>query len=201
MCRFITAVIPAEVDFIRLIPIKREYRMSFDSISNEHVKKQIGPNSYVRLTADECDCLSIVGLNSPKEQFEHKEGVSEEYLHKLKKKGWSQSKIDRWLSEKERAIERNEAETEKDCEIQLARWMCFFENVLFDGKLKWIGLLSHCYSDSLDSEKVNILRVEHLVFCKDLEKLLPTLSDNVLYIVSVQSFDLPDALRTLRINR
>ena len=109
MCHFITCLVAPGVSLLELQSLGNKHGMLFKPIDNSFVCAQIPSGQYVRATQSLCDCGTPLGsLTAKHNQRGRAEGESSHgtAVAKLKKKGWSQAKIERWLGEKKTASER-----------------------------------------------------------------------------------------------
>ncbi len=176
MCRFITAVIPADADLTAEKPLLDKYAMSFEVINNSFVQAQINGDRYVRATRAFCDCDSFLGGANLAKKTAVK---TSSHVEKLRKKGWSPHKIERWLAEKS-AASQDRAENQHGEEQK--HWTAFI-GALLEGRTKRIGLMVHMYSGRVDEEQVQIKRVER-VLLSDLSEVLSRMDHDILYMIS-----------------
>lgn len=173
---------------VELQPLCSKSGMLFKPIDNPFVSAQLPPGQYVRATQSVCDCGTPLGSSSAKE---NKKSLAEgESAHavaiaKLKKKGWSQAKIDRWQAEKETASERSNLQRANSSGADLKSWCQFIKAFLTASEGKALGLILHWYSGSLDGEKILINSIEHIPVTEELEKNLLSIREDVLYLFSM----------------
>jgi len=162
--------------------------MLFMPIENSFVCAQIPSGQYVRATQSLCDCGTPLGsLTAKHNQRGRAEGESSHgtAVAKLKKKGWSQAKIDRWLGEKEIASERTSLQRANSSGADLNSWCQFIKTFLPANQGKALGILLHWYSGSLEDEKIEIKSIERIPLSEELEKDLLSIREDVLYLFSV----------------
>jgi hypothetical protein len=180
MCVFITAVVPADTDLRASRPLLGKYGMSFKRIINPFIEAQLVEGElFVRATRLGCDCDSILG--SARNREEDVRAVGNRDIEKLRKKGWSQEKIERWLSEKSRSITSHHQKVRGKRDEEITRWQDFIGAFLSEGIAKRLGLLMHDYNGLLEEEQFRIESVEHISLSKKLEDQLITMNQNVLY--------------------
>lgn len=111
MCHYITATLPHEVELKSVAQIFDSHKLGFELISNPHVAEQIDPQAwYILTTGKHCDCGTAVG--SLALQRTAKVLSYDREVMKLRKQGWSEAKIRRWLEQKEQTKERHRREDE-----------------------------------------------------------------------------------------
>lgn len=184
MCRFITAVVPADIDQDSLRPILDKYGMYFKEVNNPFVNEQLGGEVLVKATRSICECDTALGAGSRLKETDQTGLTHSHEIDKLRKKGWSQHKIERWLVEKSNSAERRlTIETDK-YDAELAQWCEFITLVLSNGIAKRLGLLLHMYNGNLEEEQIRIKRFERLTVTESLCNDLLTMDEDVLYTVS-----------------
>ena len=121
MCHFITGITSETTDLELLNTIGSKYGLTFSEASNEHIIKQLKQNQkYLWKDSKYCDCGTALGAIS---FIEKNKKSNEKDLQRLKKKGWSETKINNWLENKkrselkdERAAEHKQGNYEYDAE-------------------------------------------------------------------------------------
>jgi hypothetical protein len=156
MCHFITAIVPGSADRESLERIFHAHRLAFSVIGNPHVASQLAAGDLqVCTTQGHCDCDTVLG--SHRRIGNRKPGTRE--LAKLRTKGWSEAKIQRWLEQREGVAQRDERSTELRARASLPeaeRWVAFINDALT--KTPYFGLLLHMYSGGLDTERIDLKR-------------------------------------------
>ncbi|MDR1077409.1 MAG: hypothetical protein LBL55_01835, partial [Propionibacteriaceae bacterium] len=78
----------------------------FDEVTNHHVMDHLAADELYLVRGDShCDCGTWLGEANRRTGQRAKYDVTERDLARLKAKGWSEQKIQRWLTEKRRATE------------------------------------------------------------------------------------------------
>ncbi len=188
MCHFITCLVAPGVSLIELQPLCNKHGMLFGPIENSFVRAQIPPGHYVRATQSVCDCGTPLGSLSAKhnsKSLAEGENAHAASVAKLKKKGWSQAKIDRWLGEKETASERTSLQRANSSGADLKSWCEFILAYLKASEGEALGILLHWYHGSLDNEKISIQSIERIPLTEELEKNLLSMREDVLYLFSI----------------
>ncbi len=188
MCHFITCLVAPGVSLLELQPLCNKYGMLFKPIDNPFVSAQLPPGQYVRASRSVCDCGTALGSLSAKDnQKSLAEGESAHAIAvaKLKKKGWSQAKIDRWQAEKETAAERSSLQRANSRGADLHGWCQFIMEFLLTSDSKHLGIILHMYNGTLADEKIQIKSIEHLLLTEELEKNLLSIREDVLYLFSM----------------
>jgi hypothetical protein len=187
MCHFITATIPKNAHIKTIAAIFDAHKLRFHEISNRHVAAHIGPGEMQILTTrGHCDCGTVLGsLNRPDKS---EETPLDHELTKLRKKGWSEAKIQRWADERERTKEKRTREDAVRAETgtPLAdQWINFIEAALKSGQTPRIGLLLHEYSGGIESERIKVLHKGKIKMANLTPDLLIGMKEDVLYEFSI----------------
>jgi len=88
--------------------------------------------------------------------------IYESEIEKFRKQGWSEAKIQRWLSEKENTRERDERIVQENVErgkAQASMWLEFLTSGLKSMPAKRISLLLHCYKRGVTNERIRFKRI------------------------------------------
>lgn len=182
MCRFITAVIPQNSDLASIGALLHQYGMSLKEIDNPCLASQVAPDRYLRATRAVCDCDSFLGVDAE----QHEESVSHHHyvkdIEKFRKLGWSQNKIERWVSEKEACLNRNQENNRKHRDAELAQWRAFIEAFLSEKTNERLGLIIHEYQTSLELEKFQISRIDKVLVSENIEDTLSHMKRDVIYM-------------------
>ena len=92
----------------RWIDDKERHGRTLEPGENASVAVAIGAeHGYYCTTTGACDCGTSMGAAA--RDHAKAERVSRSQIEKLRKKGWSQSKIDRWMSDKRKAKRKKQA--------------------------------------------------------------------------------------------
>ena len=143
-------------------------------MSNKYVARHLDDGEqYFYTTRDHCDCGTSLGSSSFGDKRESK--LSKQ-LKTLRRKGWSETKIERWLKDKEKA-RSNRPKPESDAAI----WVALISEVLESTNAKYVGLLLHFYSGDLNDEQIAISRVETVPRLELSEDRLRAIREDVLY--------------------
>lgn len=104
MCHFITPAVPAKTSEHRLQEMLCAHGKAFSSLdSDARARRLFDAEVTCGITTRDCDCGTVVGSLSGEETEDDTEGVRpriDNQVRKLKRKGWSASRIDKWLKER-----------------------------------------------------------------------------------------------------
>ena len=148
MCHYITGTLSKGSDVKAIATIFLRYGVGCEEIDNPHLRSQLPPGTiYISTTRMHCDCGTELGSRGEK----RKHGSSSEMrdLEKLRDKGWSEAKIERWRKNKEVARSNSYA---KSGAVRVSDWMQCLRAALESGKTSRVGLLLHWYTDKLETE-------------------------------------------------
>ncbi|MFL9449575.1 hypothetical protein AB0758_00275 [Tolypothrix bouteillei VB521301_2] len=161
MCYFITAALPKDTDLKSASALFEQFKLGFEIIDNPHIKAQLPLGEYYVLTTrSQCDCGTVLGSLYCETSSKLLADSSE--IQKLKKKGWSEGKIQRWISEKEKIWEKNERMVQGNLErgkAEASVWLEFLTSVLESIPTKRISLLLHWYKRGIANERIGFKRV------------------------------------------
>ena len=145
-------------------PLFEAHNLSFKEITNPHVSSQLDVGDiYILTTSSHCDCGTALGILN---RSGDSESVSyDREAKKLRKQGWSEARIQRWLEQKEQTKEKHLQENEAHAKTgtpDAAHWVAFITTVLKSGNTRKIGLLLHMYHGGTESERIKILGKESI---------------------------------------
>lgn len=154
MCHYLTAALPESADLPKLRPLLKAHRQVLRPAVNAWVQAQLPPGAqYLSCTSKHCDCGTAVGWSAYHEQRLPPPDDAE----KLRRKGWSEARIQRRLEERERAVEKsNLARSEGTPREEAERWAAYIRAVLGSGEAAWFGLLLHWYCGNVETERIRI---------------------------------------------
>jgi hypothetical protein len=183
MCHYITATLPIKDDIASVASIFKSHGFGFELISNPHVAEQIGPQDcYVLTSGKYCHCGTALG--SLTNRVPAKAINFEAQVKKLRKQGWSEAKIKRWLEQKEQTKERHLRDDEalaKGGDPELDRWIMLFKELIKVRQLPTVGLLLHWYHGSVEGERIKFQRRERFRLSELTAERLMRIEEDVLY--------------------
>jgi hypothetical protein len=137
--------------------------------------------TYYLTTRGTCDCGTGIGilhdLQRPVPDYERKK-------KKLRKKGWSDHKIERWIADKRRELEKAKDRNTQylsNPPIDVVHWMGFISDVLNAKAASYLGLLKHWYDGLIETERINIVDRRWIPFNKLDHECLLNAEDDVIY--------------------
>ncbi|MGB3464116.1 MAG: hypothetical protein WBA74_02560 [Cyclobacteriaceae bacterium] len=167
MCHFITGIIYKETKLELINSIGTKYNIIFSEVSNEHISKQLNPDqNYIGKNSKYCDCGTALGAIA---FIEKDKKSNEKDLTRLRKKGWSTTKISNWLENKKRSDlkdERAAKHKQGNYEYDAENWIKFLTELSKNPGIGYFGVLFHWYSSGVESERVELLKYEQLKICE-----------------------------------
>jgi|GEM_PF-2798048 len=178
MCIFIHATVPKDTDILRLTPVFKQHGWRINPAENKYLIKQLAEDNVLRLT-EVCDCSTVLGRQRD-EILEDEQKKSVDEIERYKRKGWSQTKIDRAMADKVRhQIAQTEAKKDQE-ERLLSSWISFVEDVLQQKAATKFGLLYHMFKGSLADDEI-IIRQVQTNSTRNLESHLALMEEDSLY--------------------
>lgn len=184
MCHFITAVIDRKIKLDDLNHLGRDKVITFHVCDNLFVKNQLRANeAYVARNRKYCDCGTELGMLARRSSPEAlRVGKSE--IERLKKKGWRERKIQRWIADREKNAEK--AKTKYDNlanggHSDVKNWLEYFQKIFSDPQISHLGLLLHWYSGRLEDERITVKQRKRVKINDLTKEILLTMEENVIY--------------------
>jgi hypothetical protein len=184
MCHFITAYVPGDADPSAVEGALTTHGLGFERIENRHIAAQIPARSVqILTTAGACDCgTALASAARPASPAPPGDGE----VAKLRKKGWTESRIRRWLDEKATAGARREAAEHArrpSPGSETRRWVDAIRDVLGSGAAPWIGIVVHVYGGGLESERIELRPPAELRTADLTERALLEMEEDRLLVV------------------
>jgi len=159
MCHFVTAILPKSANLALLRDLMAPYQRQLEPLVNESITRQLLPTEGYYLTTPKganCDCGVGLGWFSRRQKLTPRAVDVNAATTRLKRKGWSEAKISRWLSQKaaDRATWTTPVDLESDT-YYVKDWHALLSAVLNSGHTSYIGLLLHMYSGPL-SQRIQL---------------------------------------------
>lgn len=185
MCHYITGIVKKGTSLEALSGIAKSHGLHFIDIKNEFIEGQLPQGTmYLWKKTSHCDCGTALGcMNLRNKQSEASDREGE--IKRLHKKGWSEAKIQRWIEEKEKASDKNEARNEVYRQSQEPRaedWAKFVKDAVTNPKVGEFGLLLHFYKTGPERETLELKRQEKISVRDVSSDFLMTIDEDVLYL-------------------
>ena len=177
MCYYIALVVRGS-DAATIDGVLRRHGRQAKPISNASIGGALVPGEAQFLTTvGHCDCGTALAPT-----VIDRAGKRTEQVAKLAKKGWSQAKIDRWLSDRvkadDRADERRHANTPDSVDL----WSRIIADLLATPGVQHAGLLLHFYSGDVEDEVIEPIR--ETVPIRDFETRLANIREDQLLMAT-----------------
>ena len=184
MCHYITVYVPRDADVAAVKSVLDENKFGFRFLENPHVQGQIGTPVLQILTSRKmCDCgTRLASAHQPISG----RTPSEPDVTRQRKKGWSESRIRRWLEERANAAQRQEAAKERlgsNAGRETERWVRAIGQVLDTRAAGWMGVLVHQYSRGLESERIALQRPKKIRLAALTEDTLLEMNEDAMLTV------------------
>ena len=182
MCTYIAATLPIAADAVRIRSIAGDHGLGWQEFANRHLLQQIGSGSKWFLTSRKhCDCATALGSADPtrlKRTHDPKADVPA-----LRKQGWSEAKVARWLADKADVDKRRQAKHARGAgrTPEVNSWLSFLGSALASGATTEVGVLIHDYTRRIEGEKVSIKRREAVAAAGITPERLLSMESDVLY--------------------
>lgn len=159
MCHFITAICSSKTKLTDINSVGETYGLKFEECENEHIRKQLlTTEKYLLKTTKMCDCGTSLGEASFKN--DKKERIQKSEVDKLKKKGWSETKITRYIADKKKTEDKIAKQNDNILNRQsseLDNYVQFIQEVLKKTDTEVFGLLLHWYSKGPETENIKLI--------------------------------------------
>lgn len=156
MFHFITASLPADANLEKVTITAKKYNFAWVKLENLSVCKQLDVgSSYFFTTKRQCDCGTLLGSANNTSEVSKVDLSSK--ISALKKKGWSATKIERWLSEKSDIDKKQQAKNGNSIGlVEVEAWKYFISEVLSTKLSSKVGVILHMYSGSVSTESIKL---------------------------------------------
>ena len=176
MCHFVTAVLPARVNHALLAEIAVRHGRALKPLKSPSIEGQLKTGERYFLTNRvHCDCGTALGaLGRTESELESRKSAIDDEEQKLRRKGWSAAKINRWKEQKSRHLARP-----KDA-ADTTDWQALLTEMCQSGQTPYVGLLLHWYDGPIEGRVE--LRGRESVKVKNLgSETLSRMHEDVLY--------------------
>ncbi len=156
MCQFNLLILKSYQDSERCKNALLAHELGFQVIRNPSLASRLAADSVaVVTTTSHCDCDSLLGASESSTELDiHKES------QRLRKKRWTEAKIQRSLADRKKQIERRRREQSTDWAQEEANWIGLCRSLLTQ-KVKFAILLHH-FSEVFDEEYFEEFTENHI---------------------------------------
>src|SRR5262249_8003102 len=147
------------------------------------VQRSLEPDEhYLQLSSGNCDCGTVLG--SLRRLSDRSSRVSEQAA-KLRRRGWSESRIERTLAARaDAARQRVQARHARfgDAHLDADQWLSLLRELIAASGAAYVGLLLHWYAGSVEAEPIAIRRREAVALDAVTADFLLWVEEDVLYV-------------------
>lgn len=177
MCYYITAILPAKSNLEVLRQAIKKCGFGFTPLTNSFITAQLPKGSqYYRATGSYCDCDDGFGYSSHYDSASKPNDLAK-HVTKLRKKGWSEAKIQRSLQGRTLAHEKPRPGAPESANKRIT----LLHEVLSGKQTPKIGLITHFYQGDIETENFHIKSTQTLVLTDLRQETILGLEDDVLY--------------------
>lgn len=184
MCHFITGVIDRKSSLDNLNDLGCDNIITFHVCDNLFIKSQLRANEvHVARNRKYCDCGTELGMLARRPSPEAL-SVGKSEIDRLKKKGWSERKIQRWIADREKNAEKAKIKYDnlangKHPDVE--NWLQYFRKVFSDPQISHLGLLLHWYSGGLADERIAVKQRKRIKVNDLTAEILLKMEEDVIY--------------------
>ncbi len=178
MCHYITLIVPSD-DTTALAAVMRRHDRIAQAVDNPLLAKALRPGERQYITARSCDCGTVLGQQPDDAAVATKAGNEAD---RLRRKGWSEARITRALTDKARA----ESRPHRPGPDSLDKWSAILTDLAKDLRLPHAGLFVHFYSGGIETEDLTATRRE-IGKSDDRLAALGTMSEDELMVFRLQA--------------
>jgi len=146
MCFFISAILPISANISVLAGVMDRYGRALKPQSNPALEAQLQPGERLLLTtAGHCDCGTALGaLERKAALLERRRRSDERKEASLRRKGWGESRIQRWRNQQQKVSSGH------DPQAELIDWERLLTDLLSQPRTPYVALLLHWYGGGFD---------------------------------------------------
>src|SRR5690606_37863581 len=110
--------------------------------------------------------------------------IEKSEMVKLSKKGWSKNKLDRWIADKNKDLEKGRQRYNtlaQGIHTDIQNWMSYLKNLFNHMPINSFGLLLHWYKADVETEKIKINERIRIKITEVTESTLLNINEDILY--------------------
>jgi hypothetical protein len=181
MCTFISVALPNSADAALCRSVFAEHKLGLKSVTRRGIPKGVlAHENYYFTVTHHCDCGTALGAAVVYQDGERRARRHEDRkLRTLRKKGWSEAKIDRRRKDMGKTVDKYQRTMDARSEHagdEIANWITLIDRLLGQRVTPWIGVTVNEYSGDLDNPGFDLKRRKlsrSLLTPADLEGLAP----------------------------
>ena len=189
MCHYITGTFESsKIGIEHINAIGKDFGLQFVDCKNDFIHAQLDSKEhYIAKVSKYCDCGTPLGSWNKEhvKSIQRAQRSQEAEIEKLKKKGWSAAKIERFLTNRDKNNEKRGLSSQQQYEKateDIQQWVNFINQLLSKTSIETFGLLLHFYSGSIENERIKISR-KQVAFNDLLDKILIEMDEDTLYLI------------------
>ncbi|MHC5037862.1 MAG: hypothetical protein ACYTHM_11155 [Planctomycetota bacterium] len=161
----------------------REFSFAFGDFENPHIRRQLPPSTILTTaTRGHCDCGTSLGAARA---LQRNEDALQKKVAGLRRKGWTDKKIQRWMEDKKKSEARRAHSAGRRFTPDLENWIACLNQLLNGKAAESVGILFHMYRGLYENENFTIFD-EHTIRLKDLDRdALLTMQEDEYYRVAL----------------
>ncbi len=177
MCHFIALTLPSQDLLSAAKQAANRFHRRLQPLNNPYLQSSLRPGEItVHPSGGNCDCGTALGLLARRAGKEVTDSTAQ-----LRKKGWSDAKIQRW-SRQRQSVSKRQSRTDEEAAFEGCRlWSELIEHLIKETGSPSVGLLLHWYSGQLESEKIQISTRRSLALDDKLTDALSQIEEDVIY--------------------
>lgn len=151
MCYYITAVLPGSANLPALTDIAVRHGRALKPQQNPGIEAHLKPGEHYFLTTPgHCDCGTFLGsLARDESKVERQKNAADNEESKLRRKGWSETKLKRWKEQKAERL------TKSRSALDATNWESLLNEILNSCQTPFVGLLLHWYDGPIE-ERIDL---------------------------------------------
>lgn len=121
MCTYVYVTLPKDTDLAPVQAALKPFRFEFSENRSQSPRELQGTHLTGRITQAQCDCGTVVGMGADRVEKEEGDRIHDQnqYIDKLRRKGWSEAKIARWKTQTEANLSYTHAQHHLECESRM----------------------------------------------------------------------------------
>ncbi len=149
MCQYNNIILPDNINLDEVYKVFKMHNFRPMQVYNNSLSKQLVDKLFLMSPKNQCDCGSVISSARHRIIPDLK---SEKEIEKIKRKGWSDTKIKNYLTSKLKADthKTNELETER------INWYDLIKGIFDLTKINSFGILAHEYSGDISTVLINV---------------------------------------------
>jgi hypothetical protein len=183
MCTFITTVLPPDADAARVRDLALGLGLGWHDLPNRRLQEQVEQGSkWFLATRKMCDCGTGLGAAGLRWRSSQDDPAAE--VPRLRTRGWSETKIRRWLDQKGAVAARREESRSQAGEgptPEIEAWTEFLRTAVISKATSRVGVPLHDYHGRVEGEKIAVMRRESVPLDTLSPRQLAFLEYDVLY--------------------